>query len=108
METRKLFLYTFLGLTLYFILQAWQHDYGSTPETNLPSNSQGLPDLTQTSQEEKTPLASLPQNKVKATSSPTIDIKTDVLNLTIDLNQGEVIKAFLTQYPVSIKDNNPI
>ena len=45
---------------------------------------------------------------LKASAGHTVEVKTDVLDVLIDLNGGSVITSKLPQYTVSIKDKTPI
>lgn len=130
METRRLILYAALALVLYSLWTAWQVDYpqslsqtaqGETSLPNLNANEAKpkinplLPDLgeqktVETSALSTTESGSAPNNEQTdkpslSGSSNNVDklihVKTDVLDITIDTEQGDIIGAKLLDYPVS-------
>ena len=56
------------------------------------------------SQKESSPLS--PKESATNSASRTIQVKTDVLNLSIDLRQGDIVNAKLLDYPVSVDEKD--
>lgn len=109
MDTRRLILYAALALIIYTLWMNWQKDYPavSAPvsqtaqKDNLVATNNALPIVSDTN------APSLDQEQdQKNTKKETISVKTDVLNVHIDLNQGDLIGAKLLDYPVSVQDKN--
>lgn len=118
METRRIILYAALGMVLFYLASAWMQDYPKTPpqahtevsETAPKSNNELLPAMSE--KETLTPLVSENANdRVKTkdesfNNSKTIEVKTDVLNLAIDLEHGTIVRANLLEYPVSVDEKD--
>lgn len=110
MDTRRIILYMALALIGLSLWNAWQTDYPSTPtlvETS-PNQSAGssqlLPEVLPDSSNQATehPVSEPTQQS----ASQLIHVKTDVLNLAIDLQQGDVVHASLLDYPQSTENKN--
>src|SRR3990167_707891 len=129
MDTRRLILYAALAFVLYSLWTAWQAQYPNplvntaqsdniTPTslsageaTSNPSNNPLLPDL----DEQNTVEASAPVSGSTLSNESTdtlsvgdstsanklIHVKTDVLDIDIDTEQGDIVRAELLDYPVS-------
>lgn len=103
MDTRRLFLFMALTFTGVSLWNAWQADYPaqkpskSNITTKVTSGS-GVPVVTS----QNTPVV----QAVSTTSepSPIIQVKTDVLDLNISLQHGDIIKALLLKYPQNSDD----
>ena len=108
MDMRRLIIGIGLGLVSYALWTNWQeeHPVVYTPPTVIKtqSNNQLLPEFSknQSSSIEAT------NNDAVIISEPskTIDVKTDVFALKIDLNQGDLIGAELLKYPFQVDDKN--
>lgn len=121
MNILRIILYAAFALVFYLLLINWQHDYKETPPqerinvefphnkipndqpTNalLPSIETPATTTAITSTENKPSQTTVP-NK----SYPLIKVKTNVLNLLIDLAQGNIINAKLLDYPISTEAKN--
>ncbi|HGG60454.1 MAG TPA: membrane protein insertase YidC [Gammaproteobacteria bacterium] len=116
MESQRPFLYLSLLFLGFLIWQAWVTDHAPTaPEpatqTAARQNGQSVPesaddkaaDLPQAANATDAPVsASTPQqNRVGATGK-TIEVKTDVLDVTITTRGGDVLSVRLPTYPVSV------
>ena len=113
MDIRRVILYAALALVVYSLWTNWQADYPVAPQQQaaavqstkndvlLPANiaSQASADKTSVSAERAS--VATPVDNAK-----TIHVKTDVLDLTIDLTHGDVIDAKLLDYPLSIEEKN--
>jgi len=111
MESQRSFLIIGLALVSFLLWQQWQKDYGPQPiqtvETEQNQQSaQGVPSFegTAPSQNEDVPQAdSVPALQPAVTNTAAnriIEIKTDTLDLRIDLLGGDVVSADLLKFPV--------
>ncbi|MDB2330226.1 membrane protein insertase YidC [Alteromonas sp.] len=111
MESQRSFLIIGLALVSFLLWQQWQKDYGPQPiqtvETEQTQQSaQGVPSFegTAPSQNEDVPQAdSVPALQPAVTNTAAnriIEIKTDTLDLRIDLLGGDVVSADLLKFPV--------
>jgi YidC/Oxa1 family membrane protein insertase len=116
MDIRRVILYGALGLVAYTLWMNWQKDYppmakapvllNSTSATD--DNSQLLPEVRNTSSVNDTKQSpSLEETKARAAAAQRIvSVVTDVFNISIDLNQGDIVNAQLRNYPTSVEDKN--
>jgi YidC/Oxa1 family membrane protein insertase len=105
MDNVRVFLWiTFLAL-LWFAYTAWQQDYPAIPVTPVPtatpvgsSPPEDLPSVDGLGPAPTSPAAGSP-----AAPTPTqlVHVRTDVLDVLIDLRGGDLVRADLLQYPVS-------
>ncbi len=103
MDIRRVVLYAALSLVIYSLWTNWQIDYpASTPETEKPLvhsvDDRMLPSMTS----EKTSSQPAPSS----ISTKTVRVKTDVLDLAIDLKHGDLVDAALLDYPTSVHEKN--
>ena len=112
MDIRRVILYAALALIVYSLWMSWQIDYPALPQqqessqvktadngmllpTTLPgSDSSAKEDIAQVKE-------SAPVENLKS-----IHVRTDVLDLTIGLQHGDIISANLLDYPASIDEKN--
>lgn len=112
MDIRRVILYAALALVVYSLWNSWQHDYPATSVQHEPTkvtetNRTLLPDMPITHDSTDAHESSIPEkNSVNADESKTIQVKTDVLNIRIDLLHGDVIDADLLEYPVSTDEKD--
>ncbi|MCW5588292.1 MAG: membrane protein insertase YidC [Legionellales bacterium] len=110
MDYKRLFLYIALTLVLLQLYTAWQMDYGqpktipvsTTSPTNTDSAIPSIPDRLNHTQSSSNPVAlkeSIPENRL-------IQIKTDVLHVSIDLKGGNLVGSQLLNYPKTLKNKN--
>ena len=110
METVRTMLFAALALVLFMMYQAWQKDYA--PVTTAPVAStavdSNVPDINSTAipsaEVPSLPVDSATSSVPKITSavipqSRSIEVKTDVYDLTIDTRGGDIVRAKLQQYP---------
>jgi len=118
MDNLRVLIWAALALVLYLNYNAWQADYApakipavattassqgsgtekanqSLPE--LPSESTGSSAAPSTSATASTPAAATPATS--ETSAPLVHVKTDVLDLDISTQGGELVRAELPKYP---------
>jgi YidC/Oxa1 family membrane protein insertase len=113
MDIRRTILYAALALIIYSLWTNWQKDYLSSPQrvtkVEQPTTiTQGniLPNVGKSNKpaEAKQPVS---ESITPTTGKPeVIEVKTDVLNLSIDLRQGDVVLAQLLDYPLSLEEKN--
>ncbi|KTD07716.1 membrane protein insertase YidC [Legionella jamestowniensis] len=112
MDIRRVVLYAALALVVYSLWMNWQKDYPppapaqqSAEVVPLPAKSDSLLP-TMTSDAAPTPQAAIKEDQAGKASAEAIQVKTDVLNLRIDLTHGDVVNAQLLEYPVSIEEKD--
>jgi YidC/Oxa1 family membrane protein insertase len=109
MDNMRVLLWGGLGLLLWITYTTWQQDYAAIqpappaalePDTEagpvLPSVAPDLPDLPELSDAEIAPDISTPERVV---TRPMIQVLTDVLELQIDPQGGDIRSAKLLAYP---------
>lgn len=111
MDIRRVILYAALALVSYSLWTAWQIDYppvhheaittptGASNDNLLPSDLASDKTAVQTTH---------PSLKETSQSKPSksIHVHTDVLDLDIDLQHGDVVHAKLLDYPVSVSEKD--
>lgn len=115
MDTRRLILYSALAFIVYSLWLNWQHDYTKAVPATVstsqvsPTASDGslLPDVAPSSTSAVTHEASPTQPEQSNSSKGSIiQVKTDVLDVQIDSLHGDVVKASLLDYPVSVEEKD--
>ena len=117
-NVRRYALYGALAVVSYLLLQAWNADYGQTINTapqqqsqmpsatvdNTPSpdvqnaaTGEDVPPIGQNNSTQPATTAS------QSTANKLIHVRTDVLDLNIDLNGGDVVYLGLPKYPQSLQ-----
>jgi YidC/Oxa1 family membrane protein insertase len=99
-----------VGLSLW---NAWQADYPVKPPVAVESTSQLntdghlLPQITPGDSGQST-LTPSPEQQTENSIKPDqlIQVKTDVLDVSIDLKQGDIVNGLLLDYPLSVEDKN--
>lgn len=113
MDIRRIILYMALALVGLSLWNAWQADYPVKPPVAVESTSQLntdghlLPQITPGDSGQSTLTPSPEQqtdNSIK--SDQLIQVKTDVLDVSIDLKQGDIVNGLLLDYPLSVEDKN--
>jgi YidC/Oxa1 family membrane protein insertase len=117
MSSTRSFLFAALAFVAFLLWQAWEQDYGpksapmSTPTPAAttavapPASSAEVPQASQNAATPTTvPAPPAVENAVRAAQR--IDVRTDLLRLTIDTRGGAIVQADLLNYPVdpSAKD----
>lgn len=113
MDIRRIILYMALALVGLSLWNTWQIDYPAKPpvkeEANNSVNIDGhlLPQVApvDTKQTDSAPSTDQPVNN-STTPSRLIQVKTDVLDVNIDLKQGDIVSGLLLDYPLSVEDKN--
>lgn len=110
MDIRRFILYMALGLVGLSLWNTWQADYPVKPPvvgistSKLTSEGHLLP---QSLANDKDKLVVEPTSS-QTSSDPAqlIQVKTDVLDIQIDLKQGDVVSGNLLKYPESVEEKN--
>ena len=106
MDTRRVVLYAVLALVVYSLWTAWQVDYPVVPQ-HRNVQEQAIPIISNT--DDRLMPAGVENKPVAepiAQSTALIQIKTDVLDLSIDLKHGDIVQAQLLDYPQSSAEKN--
>ena len=117
MDIRRIVLYAALLLVGLSLWNSWQIDYPvkpqvqNTPASQVTSDGHLLPQLPTDNTKPQLPGTStenpVSSNTVNSvTPQRLIQVKTDVLDISIDLNQGDVVSGDLVDYPLSTEDKN--
>ncbi len=113
MEHRRLIIYILLAVIAFFLWQAWQKDY---PTTATPAPSQATTSVPTATNSNLPP--AFAQQTTNATNIPTttatpattprplIRVTTDVLDIGIDPQGGNLIDLSLPKYPESVDTPN--
>ena len=108
MESQRSFLIIGLALVSFLLWQSWQKDYGPQPvvpveQQQTEETSQGVPSFNENGSEDVPSSDSVPAAQPIAaaqSSNRIIEVKTDTLDLRIDLLGGDVVSADLLKFPV--------
>ena len=116
MDIRRVILYAALALVVYSLWMNWQVDYPPelhktvTALHSIEEKTTTDSNLLPTSMLSNQPSTAASVEPVVSTSAivsgQPIHVKTDVLDLYIDLKQGDIIEASLLDYPVSINEKD--
>jgi YidC/Oxa1 family membrane protein insertase len=111
MDNQRLLLYVSLVLVLYLIWQAWQEQYGPKPSTPEHVSQNELPEISLSPREENgdaldvpdasASVSTLPKSQQEATGER-IRVITDLLDVDISTRGGNILRADLLTYPVSL------
>lgn len=110
MDIKRIILYMALAVVGMSLWNAWQVDYPAvtppvvvTPTSQLTGDGHLLPQTMPSNSE-----TTLVQTEEQATTNPAqlVHVKTDVLDLTIDLKQGDIVNGELLAYPLSVEEKN--
>lgn len=110
MDIKRVILYMALALVGMSLWNAWQVDYpvippvAEVPTSQLTTEGHLLPQIAP-NLTEATPLNPADE-PIKVNPAQLIQVKTDVLDVTIDLKQGDVVSGQLLGYPLSVEDKN--
>ncbi len=107
MDNRRLVLFAVLALVTYSLWTAWNTDY---PVPVLPSERTQAPVVPVPSETGDRLLPVMAEEKLITPAavhqSKSINVRTDVLDLSIDLQHGDIIAAQLLDYPESVTEKN--
>ncbi|WP_189388600.1 membrane protein insertase YidC [Bacterioplanes sanyensis] len=117
MDIRRTLIFIGLAISSYFLILAWNDDYGSKPQDSQP--------IAATPSSQEAPIAAIDGDRSQDADVPTItstgpdvdasqpeasgeliQVMTDVLTLTIDPLGGEVVEVLLPKFPASIEQKD--
>jgi len=110
MDMKRVILYMALALVSMSLWNAWQVDYPASvpvtqaPDSQLTTDGHLLPQITPVDNQQ--PVINPNNEQTVSDSAQLIQVKTDVLNVSIDLKQGDVVNGDLLDYPLSVEDKN--
>lgn len=106
MDIRRVVLYAALGLTIFSLWTAWQKDYPvvANQQVKHVASSNGLLPVVQETTEGNQQAGAQIESSPKADNSKLIQVKTDVLDLTIDTRHGDIVNTQLLKFPVSVEE----
>lgn len=119
MELRRTLLIVAMAVVGYLLLINWQRDYGTVAqpkvaESNAPAKAPtDVPVATpQSAGSEDVPVVSAPKEVPAQPGSVTapgnlVSVKTDVLDVKIDLKGGDIVEVALPKYTESVNSNKP-
>lgn len=108
MDIRRTVIFIGFAISSYFMILAWNDDYGQKPGSTAPMDvvldtAQEAPVAAAAADAEhpviENPAAAEP---LAGNSSQPIRVRTDVLDVTIDPRGGEILQILLPEYPTSI------
>ena len=113
METRRLIFTVILAMIAFFLWQAWIAEHPSAPQnqTNQQSVTSDSPQSTfpALAQQSFPTQQQMTQYPTEVAPGNAIHVKTDVLDITIDAQGGNLIHSALLQYPVAVnKPDTPV
>lgn len=118
-ELRKIFLYGVLFMIAFLLWTQWEKDYPAVPakvstlettkeaaEKSVTSEVGFVPQVSATNTQTPEQKGPLPAVEQQIPQERLLQIKTDVLDITIDKQGGNIIEAKLLKYPQTINDHN--
>ncbi|MEM8548250.1 MAG: membrane protein insertase YidC [Pseudomonadota bacterium] len=121
MDNQRLFTWALFGLLLMMTWQAWQADYGPQPPNEspavvaadpaaapLPGDSLPALDDVPAAQTADTSVGVTPDLELPVDTSAYITVTTDVLEVQLDPQGGDIVSARLLRYPVSKDDADTV
>ena len=115
MDIKKIVLYVIATLLALSLFNAWMRDYPSTSEqpsqsvSSQPTNGKETtyvpPAFTTRTAAKIKAIRTLAAGN-KTSSGQLITVKTDVLEVAIDINGGNIVSAKLPKYPVSLEEKD--
>jgi YidC/Oxa1 family membrane protein insertase len=104
MELARVFLLSALFLVGFMLWNAWENEHPSKVVTNTAQSS--VPSTVSSTSSQSSVPAAAPSTEV-VPAHRTINIHTDVLNVAIDTQGGNIIQANLLGYPQKLHDPAP-
>lgn len=114
MDIRRVILYAALALVVYSLWTNWQIEHPPVPqrqEATVVKSTDGrllpnIPSNTSVSNADAPPAAAETPSTAIADQAKTIHVQTDVLDLSINLQHGDIISAKLLDYPESVEEKD--
>ena len=104
MDSQRNFLLIALAVISFLLYNKWHETKNPVPSTPAVTQTQNTLPGTSTS---NTGLDPVPAQQTVTSTGKTIQVKTDVLTLTIDTVGGDVLDADLNKYPATLKSATP-
>ena len=126
MDVRRSIIFVGLAIVSYMLILAWNEDYGQTPVQPAASSvypttpTESFTDTTPVTESESSEFETPEESNLasdniasstkasKTTQQRTISIKTDVLDLVIDLKGGNVVFASMPEYKITIDSDQSL
>ncbi len=106
MESQRTFLFIGLLLVTYLLFIEWNNDYGPQPAATQASAQVNTTDAT--AADTDVPASDLPSNAAPTVAKArVIQVTTDVLDVKINTQGGDIIEANLLQYEEELGNNTP-
>lgn len=110
MDIRRIILYMALALVSLSLWNAWQIDYPPKPAStentiNNEKNSESLLPQVAPSNSSAT-MPATPAAETKTSNASLVHVKTDVLDVAVDLRQGDMVSSQLLAYPQNVEEKN--
>lgn len=112
MDIRRVVLYAALALVVYSLWTSWQVDYPALPQQEITSAATKPDDrmspimVANEPNDRVSPEQRQPAETKSSDRQKPIHVQTDVLDLSIDLQHGDIINAQLLDYPDSVAQKN--
>lgn len=117
MDIRRVILFSAFALICYNLWIAWQQDYPAqtSPSLTVPTEKNtvteqplmpAVHEIHSVKNDELAETAPKTETIEKTESPHSINVKTDVFNITIGTQHGDIIQAELLDYPVSVEKKN--
>lgn len=112
MDIRRIISFMALALVSLSLWNAWQVDY--PPQQTAVTNSSNqqhtdeplLPQMGSSSNSADATQVNPLAESTRTPSAPLVQVKTDVLDVAIDLQQGDIVSSQLLGYPLSVDEKN--
>lgn len=120
MESQRSFLLIGLALVSFLLWQQWQQDYGPQPvqpevseQASVSTTDNGVPSAQQQSLDVPSDMqadvpnvsSNMNQSAVNQNGNRYVHVLTDTLDLQIDLVGGDVVKANLVKFPLTLESS---
>lgn len=111
MDIRRTILYAVLAFIVYNLWLQWQHDYPVAHTPTTTTNAAPLPVVPDNTAATQTasvdPMVHAQPEITQTSNKAIIQVKTDVLDLSISPYQGTIVNAALLDYPENINNDKP-
>jgi YidC/Oxa1 family membrane protein insertase len=116
MDNQRPILYLSLAFILFLIWQAWEQDYGTRARAGQPVVEGAVDGADASRTAADVPQAARPDipgepapELTAVAGGELVHVRTDVLDLRLDLRGGDIVQADLPTYPVSLDEpDNPV
>ena len=108
MDIRRTLIIMALAMTSYFLFLTWQQDYGQSSQTATASananvlSATSVSDMPQAPVSSELPATTTPVSVKQAESGKRVHVRTDVLDLDIDLIGGDIVRLALPAYKTAV------